>query len=100
MSAVSRNVTSASSAASTTAVVPAWSTRRPKLLQPRPTTDTSSGPSARVRIARAYSFARVRFWDDFAVGDVVELGSVEVTRDEIVEFAQRYDPQPFHVDAA
>jgi hypothetical protein len=31
----------------------ASSTRRPKLLQPRPTTDTSSGPSLLVRTARA-----------------------------------------------
>src|ERR1700760_2822317 len=39
MSAVSKNVTPASRAASTTARVPFRSTRRPKLLQPRPTTD-------------------------------------------------------------
>src|SRR5437762_1101450 len=38
MSAVSKNVTPASSAASTTARVPSRSTRRPKLLQPSPTT--------------------------------------------------------------
>jgi acyl dehydratase len=40
----------------------------------------------------------VRHWEDFRVGDVTELGPVTVTRDEIVEFAERYDPQPFHVD--
>jgi acyl dehydratase len=40
----------------------------------------------------------VRYWEDFRVGDVTELGSVDVTREEIVEFARRYDPQPFHVD--
>src|SRR5574340_815824 len=40
MSAVSRNVTPASSAAPTTARVPARSTLRPKLLQPRPTRET------------------------------------------------------------
>jgi acyl dehydratase len=42
----------------------------------------------------------VRYWEDFHVGDVAELGEVTVTRDEIVEFARRYDPQPFHVDEA
>ena len=31
-------------------------------------------------------------------GQVLELGSVAVTEDEIVEFARRFDPQPFHVD--
>src|SRR6202007_3273097 len=40
----------------------------------------------------------VRFLEDFRVGDAVELGPVTVTADEIVEFASRYDPQPFHVD--
>jgi acyl dehydratase len=40
----------------------------------------------------------MRYWEDFSEGEVVELGSYEVTRDEILEFARRYDPQPFHVD--
>src|SRR5829696_1191471 len=57
MSAVSKNVPSASSAASTTARVASSSMRRPKLLQPRPATETSSGPSERFRIARGYRFA-------------------------------------------
>ncbi len=38
------------------------------------------------------------YFDDFAPGQVLELGSVTVTEDEIVEFARRFDPQPFHVD--
>jgi acyl dehydratase len=42
----------------------------------------------------------VRYWEDFAVGEITELGTVEVSREEIVEFAQRYDPQPFHLDEA
>jgi acyl dehydratase len=40
----------------------------------------------------------VRFFEDFSVGDVTDVGPVEVSREEIVEFASRYDPQPFHVD--
>ena len=40
----------------------------------------------------------MRYWEDFHVGDVAELGSVTVSEAEIVEFAQRFDPQPFHVD--
>jgi acyl dehydratase len=39
-----------------------------------------------------------RTFEDFEPGEVHELGSVVVTQDEIVEFARRYDPQPFHVD--
>ena len=38
------------------------------------------------------------YLDDFVVGQVYELGSVDVTEEEIIEFATRYDPQPFHVD--
>ena len=42
----------------------------------------------------------MRHWEDFRVGDVVELGPITVSEEEIVEFASRYDPQPFHVDPA
>jgi acyl dehydratase len=42
----------------------------------------------------------VRYWEDFAAGETTDVGTVEVTRDDIVEFAQRYDPQPFHIDEA
>ena len=41
----------------------------------------------------------MRYWEDFEIGEVTELGPVEVTEAEILEFARRYDPQPFHVDA-
>ena len=40
----------------------------------------------------------MRHWEDFQVGEVTEVGPVTVTQDEIVEFATRFDPQPFHVD--
>jgi len=39
-----------------------------------------------------------RYFEDFEPGQVVELGSHAVTEQEIVEFARRWDPQPFHVD--
>ena len=48
MSAVSKKLMPASSAASTTALVSARPIRMPKLLQPRPTTLTSSEPIVRV----------------------------------------------------
>jgi acyl dehydratase len=38
------------------------------------------------------------YFEDFVVGDTMELGSVEVTSAAIIEFAERFDPQPFHVD--
>lgn len=41
-----------------------------------------------------------RYWDDYEVGQKFDLGSTSFTADEIVDFARRYDPQGFHVDAA
>ena len=38
------------------------------------------------------------YFEDFEVGQIREFGSYEVTREEILEFGHRYDPQPFHVD--
>jgi acyl dehydratase len=42
----------------------------------------------------------MKFYDDLAVGDTASFGTYQVTRDEIVSFAQQYDPQPFHTDEA
>ncbi|WP_255192143.1 MaoC family dehydratase [Natronobeatus ordinarius] len=41
-----------------------------------------------------------RYFEDLAVGDTFEVGSYTVTKDEIVEFAEQFDPQPFHLDEA
>ena len=38
------------------------------------------------------------FWEDLHVGDVLELCSTTVDRDEVLAFASKYDPQPFHLD--
>ncbi|MFJ9033445.1 MaoC/PaaZ C-terminal domain-containing protein [Streptomyces sp. NPDC102274] len=40
----------------------------------------------------------MRYFEDFRTGDIHELGSVVVTEEEVLEFARRYDPQPFHID--
>jgi acyl dehydratase len=40
----------------------------------------------------------LRYFEDFPLGQVVELGSHTVTQDEIIAFARDYDPQPFHTD--
>jgi acyl dehydratase len=32
------------------------------------------------------------------VGTVLEFGSYEATREEMLSFARQYDPQPFHLD--
>lgn len=38
------------------------------------------------------------YFDDLTVGDRFEFGSETVTKDEIIAFAERYDPQYFHLD--
>jgi acyl dehydratase len=38
------------------------------------------------------------YFEDFAVGDVVECGPRRVTREEIIAFAAQFDPQPMHMD--
>ena len=37
-------------------------------------------------------------FEDFAVGQVIDLGSYAVTAQEIREFASEFDPQRFHLD--
>jgi acyl dehydratase len=42
---------------------------------------------------------RFRYWfEDFPVGMTVEIPGPVLTRESILEYARRYDPQPFHVD--
>ena len=38
------------------------------------------------------------YFEDLQVGAETEFGSYQVTREEVLEFARKYDPQPFHVD--
>ena len=37
-------------------------------------------------------------WEDFPVGQQRQFGATVVTREAIIDFAQQFDPQPFHVD--
>jgi len=37
------------------------------------------------------------YLEDLAVGQKASFGRYEVTRDEVLEFARKYDPQPFHL---
>ena len=38
------------------------------------------------------------YYEDFNVGETVEIGRHTITQDEIIDFARKYDPQPFHTD--
>lgn len=38
------------------------------------------------------------YLEDFTAGARYEAGPIAVDRDELIAFARRYDPQPFHTD--
>jgi len=38
------------------------------------------------------------FFEDYTIGDEIDLGSHEFTRDDIIKFANKFDPQKFHID--
>jgi acyl dehydratase len=39
-----------------------------------------------------------RYFEDFRVGEVLQLGSRTVSEADIIAFAQQFDPQSFHID--
>lgn len=39
----------------------------------------------------------MQYFEDIEVGATQRFGAYEVRRDEVVEFASKYDPQPFHL---
>lgn len=38
------------------------------------------------------------FYEDVHIGQTINFGSYSVSQDEIVSFAEKWDPQPFHID--
>ena len=38
------------------------------------------------------------YFEDVQIGTVREFGSKTVSKDEIIKFATKFDPQPFHID--
>ena len=39
----------------------------------------------------------MKYFEDLEVGTKASFGSYLVTREEVLEFARKYDPQPFHL---
>lgn len=39
----------------------------------------------------------LRYFEDLVVGTKASFGRYEVTREEVIEFARKYDAQPFHL---
>jgi acyl dehydratase len=42
--------------------------------------------------------AESRYFEDYVPGSIHEFGSIAVEQDEVIAFAQRFDPQVFHTD--
>ncbi|WP_425604344.1 MaoC family dehydratase [Natrinema gelatinilyticum] len=39
-----------------------------------------------------------QYYEDLEVGDTYETGGYTITKEEIIDFAEQFDPQPFHID--
>lgn len=39
-----------------------------------------------------------RYFEDYVPGQIHEFGSITIEAAEMIEFAKRFDPQPFHID--
>ncbi len=40
----------------------------------------------------------MHYFEDVPLGETTEIGSYTFTEEDIITFAKKYDPQPFHVD--
>lgn len=40
----------------------------------------------------------MKYYEDIEIGVTQKFGQYSVTREEVIEFASKYDPQPFHLD--
>ena len=38
------------------------------------------------------------YWEDFEIGEIKEFGNRRISEEEIIEFAEKYDPQRFHIN--
>ena len=39
----------------------------------------------------------MQYFEDIEIGTVARFGAYQVTREEVMDFASKYDPQPFHL---
>jgi acyl dehydratase len=39
----------------------------------------------------------MKFFEDYEVGSIEKFGTCLVTREEVLDFARKFDPQPFHL---
>jgi acyl dehydratase len=59
------------------------------------------GRSVSDKVSQGRVDAAQKLWfEDMAPGRTFRFGDYLVDRDEVIDFATRYDPQPFHIDEA
>lgn len=46
------------------------------------------------------STGEILYWEDFEVGETVVMGTHTFAEEEMIDFARKFDPQPFHIDPA
>src|SRR5438445_1278590 len=56
-----------------------------------------SGGRPYAKPARSLSSAAMIYFEDLQVGAETDFGTYGVTREEVIDFARKYDPQPFHL---
>ena len=44
------------------------------------------------------STSETLYWEDFKVGETVAMGTHTFVEEEMIDFARKFDPQPFHID--
>src|SRR5919112_580181 len=62
-----------------------------------PALAATAGGAAGAVLKRPGKAGAMIYFEDLEVGRETEYGSYEVTREEVLEFARKYDPQPFHL---
>lgn len=45
-------------------------------------------------------YGHMYYFEDLGLDFTAEYGSETLSKDEIIDFAEKYDPQPFHIDEA
>nr|WP_156184164.1 MaoC/PaaZ C-terminal domain-containing protein [Halostagnicola sp. A56] len=40
----------------------------------------------------------VRYYEDLEVGEIYKTDNYTVSKENIITFAEQFDPQPFHID--
>ena len=72
-------------------------------VEPAPQSDkkpaANAAPAALLQLADKDLTAPVfGYLEDLKLGETLDLGAYEFTRDNVLAFARAYDPQPFHLD--